>query len=269
MTNSKTLDARLPSAERTGLYVILRPDLTIVDASNAYLRATMTWRETLRGVHMLEAFPDNPDDRDADGVHKLSTSLRKVIEERAPDVMDVQRYDVQDRVSPDGPWVEKYWKVVNYPVYSDQRRKLVRVVHRVVDVTDLVLTERRIAELLQVNHEQERSLKDLLAQLLERHRNLVTARTKLTHSFRCAWQLPDRDLDLPSGVRAVQAHVYLHAGERVPVTGLYRPFHMPGCEALRDPKLFVEGEPLPPCRRCPDVRYLLRDGYNLRKDASR
>ena len=45
-----------------GLYLILSPDLMIVEASGAYLRATMTDRDVITGKHLFEVFPDDPDD---------------------------------------------------------------------------------------------------------------------------------------------------------------------------------------------------------------
>ena len=54
-----------------GLYLVLAPDLRIVAASDAYLRATMTHREDILGRGLFEVFPDNPDDPAATGVRNL------------------------------------------------------------------------------------------------------------------------------------------------------------------------------------------------------
>jgi hypothetical protein len=53
-----------------GAYLILAPDpdFTIFDASDSYLRATMTQREGIVGRPLFEVFPDNPADVGADGV---------------------------------------------------------------------------------------------------------------------------------------------------------------------------------------------------------
>jgi hypothetical protein len=58
-----------------GLYLVLTRDLTIVAASNAYLRATMTERDEITGRHLFDVFPDNPDDPAATGVSNLRASL--------------------------------------------------------------------------------------------------------------------------------------------------------------------------------------------------
>ena len=48
-----------------GLNLVLRPDLSIVAASDAYLRATMTRREEVLGRNIFDVFPDKPADASA------------------------------------------------------------------------------------------------------------------------------------------------------------------------------------------------------------
>jgi two-component system, cell cycle sensor histidine kinase and response regulator CckA len=98
-----------------GLYLVLAPDLTIVAASDAYLRATLTERDNILGRGLFEVLPDNPDDPRATGVHNLRASLERVLRFRRPDAMAVQRYDVR---RPDGAFEEKYWSPLNSPVLS-------------------------------------------------------------------------------------------------------------------------------------------------------
>src|SRR6266702_3822598 len=68
-----------------GLYLVLTPELKIVAASDAYLRATMTEREEILGRDLFDVFPDNPDDSEATGAHNLRASLRRVLQSRAAD----------------------------------------------------------------------------------------------------------------------------------------------------------------------------------------
>lgn len=42
--------------------LVLDPELVIVEASDAYLAATITRREDIVGRHIFDAFPDSPDD---------------------------------------------------------------------------------------------------------------------------------------------------------------------------------------------------------------
>lgn len=84
-----------------GLYLVLAPDLTVVAASDAYLRATMTRREEILGRRLFDIFPANPDDPAATGVRNLRASLDHVRERRAPDAMAVQKYDIRRPESED------------------------------------------------------------------------------------------------------------------------------------------------------------------------
>src|ERR1700753_3580753 len=105
-----------PSAETVkaletapNLYLILSPELRIITASDAYLKATETNRETIRGKHIFEAFPDNPDLPDGDdGVQNINASLQTVLTTKKPDYMRVQRYDVSDIHNP-GKFIPRYW----------------------------------------------------------------------------------------------------------------------------------------------------------------
>lgn len=117
-----------------GLYLVLAPDFTIVAVSDAYLKATMTTREGIVGKRLFEIFPDNPADRNADGVANLRASLERVLAKGAPDTMAIQKYDVR---TPAGIYEEHYWSPINSPVLGVDRR-VEYVIHRVEDVTEFV-----------------------------------------------------------------------------------------------------------------------------------
>ncbi len=71
------MDFKLLFESAPGLFLVLRPDpdFTILGASDAYLRATLTEREKIVGRGLFEVFPDNPDDPDATGTSNLRASL--------------------------------------------------------------------------------------------------------------------------------------------------------------------------------------------------
>ncbi|MBE2283308.1 MAG: PAS domain S-box protein [Prosthecobacter sp.] len=124
-----------------GLYLILRPDFTIVTASDAYLEATMTTREGIIGRGLFEVFPDNPDDPTATGESNLRASLERVLKTGRPDTMAIQKYDVR---RPDGVFEEHYWSPINSPLL-DARRKVHYIIHRVENVTDFVRSKAKEA----------------------------------------------------------------------------------------------------------------------------
>lgn len=139
--NFRGLLEALPDA-----YLALAPDaprFTIVAASDAYLRATMTRRADIIGHGLFEVFPDNPADPHATGVRNLRSSLDEVLRTRAAHVMAVQKYDIR---RPDGTFEERFWQPVNLPVL-DEQQNVVYVIHRVEDVTEKVHARERLATL--------------------------------------------------------------------------------------------------------------------------
>jgi PAS domain S-box-containing protein len=119
-----------------GLYLVLLPDsprFTIVDASDAYLRATLTERAAIVGRALFDVFPDNPADPATD-TRNMRSSLSRVIESSKPDTMAVQRHDLR-RGS--GEFEERHWSPVNSPVLGPDAT-LKFILHSVIDVTGFV-----------------------------------------------------------------------------------------------------------------------------------
>ncbi|QJS08291.1 SpoIIE family protein phosphatase [Streptomyces argyrophyllae] len=117
-------------------YLVLGPDLIIVDVNQAYLEATERTREDLLGRHIFAAFPDNPDDPEADGVRNLNASLHRVLTTSRPDTMGLQKYDIPDMDRP-GVFEERWWSPVNTPVLGPDGQ-VAYIIHRVEDVTPFV-----------------------------------------------------------------------------------------------------------------------------------
>lgn len=122
------------------LYLVLLPDLRIAEASDAYLRATMTTRDKILGRDIFEVFPDDPAEHDADGVANLRASLARVLLHRRPDLMPVQRYPIRRPDCEGGHFEERYWSPLNSPVLRDDS-SLAYIIHRVEDVTERVRLE--------------------------------------------------------------------------------------------------------------------------------
>ncbi len=131
------LDFRLLFEAAPGLFLVLLPnppEFTIVAASDAYLRATMTERDEIVGRGLFDVFPDNPDDANADGMSNLSASLNSVLESRTAQTMAVQKYDIRRPESEGGGFEERYWSPVNSPVFRGAG-EISHIIHRVEDVT--------------------------------------------------------------------------------------------------------------------------------------
>ena len=171
-----------------GLYLVLAPDLRIVAASDAYLRATMTSREAILDRGIFDVFPDNPDDPNASGVSNLRASLERVIATCVVDAMAVQKYDIRRPEADGGGFEERYWSPVNSPVIGPDGA-LLFIIHRVEDVTEFVRlkqlgTERdRIAEELRTKAAQMEAEVFQRAQELQRANQQLRSESELRARF--------------------------------------------------------------------------------------
>ena len=168
-----------------GLYLVLTKSLEIVAASNAYLEATMTSRDSILGRNLFEVFPDNPDDPNATGVRNLHASLRRVVRDKVSDAMAVQKYDIRRPESKGGGFEERYWSPRNSPVLDGQG-EIVYIIHRVEDVTDFVrlkqkgIEQNTLTEQLRDRVEKtEREIYERAQELQEANKQLRTANEEL------------------------------------------------------------------------------------------
>ncbi|HEX9162435.1 MAG TPA: ATP-binding protein [Thermoanaerobaculia bacterium] len=113
---SASPDFRLLFEAVPAAYLVVDPELRIIGATDAYLRATNTVRGKIVGRDLFEVFPDNADN--------LRASIETVLRTAKPDTMPVQKF------------AERYWNPVNTPAIVDGR--VVCIVHALEDVTDLV-----------------------------------------------------------------------------------------------------------------------------------
>jgi PAS domain S-box-containing protein len=149
-----------------GLFLVLQPDdLCIVDASEAYLRATRTRRDDIVGRHLFDVFPDDPGDPNADGVRQLRASLERVKLLGQADAMAVQRYPIPVPAELGGGFEERWASAVNSPVLGPDG-KVISIIHRVEDVTDYVKHRQQAAM------RPEDRLDQMEADILRRSRDL-------------------------------------------------------------------------------------------------
>ncbi|HEY8591558.1 MAG TPA: PAS domain-containing protein [Sphingomicrobium sp.] len=125
--------------------VVMAPDdpvFTIIDANDAYLRATMRRWEDLVGRSMFDAFPANPDQPGADGVPLLLASLKEALASKRPHVMDVVKYDIP---VPSGGFDERWWSATNTPVIGPDG-KVEAIIQHTQDVTDRFRAEQSLRQ---------------------------------------------------------------------------------------------------------------------------
>jgi signal transduction histidine kinase len=158
--NFSTIFQALP-----GNYIILLPDaprFTIAAFNNARAEQTFTRPEHI-GKGIFEAFPDNPDDPQANGVSMLTASLQSVMREKKTHQMALQKYDIRtaDRTA----FEERYWLPRNIPVLDDNGG-IIYIIHHVQDLTAQVFAEQRENAVRQDLFEQT-AFTDELTRLVE------------------------------------------------------------------------------------------------------
>ena len=184
----------------TDLYIILSTDLIILDVNRALEKASMKTKEELIGHYLFEVFPDNPNDKTANGVSNLSKSLQSVLTQKKSHTMAVQKYDIQ---RPDGIFEVRYWSPVNTPVLNSEN-EIEYIIHRVQDVTEYMLLKKendtrdllteglqkkvdemeveiiqRSTEIQKLNFELEKKVKERTETLLKREITLAEQNRKL------------------------------------------------------------------------------------------
>ncbi|WP_249158668.1 ATP-binding protein [Bradyrhizobium tropiciagri] len=162
-----------------GPYLVLTsPDFRIVAVTDAYLRATMTERAMIVGRWLFDVFPDNPDDPAADGVRNLRASLERVVQNRRPDTMSVQKYDIRKPDSEGGGFQEKFWSPRNTPVFG-HNGQIAYIIHRVEDVTEFIQLKRRGAEQDKLTDRLRERTEQMEAEIFMRAREVEAAREQL------------------------------------------------------------------------------------------
>lgn len=116
--------------------LILNPELVVIDMNLAFQRITGRSREELIGTNVFVAFPDNPAEPGATATSNLEESLRRVLDSGRPEIMPLQRYDVEAAGSP-GAFRERYWCPVNVPVRGPDGG-VTFLLHVVEEVSDLI-----------------------------------------------------------------------------------------------------------------------------------
>jgi two-component system sensor kinase FixL len=157
------LDYRAIFDAAPGLYLLLDRNLTIITANQAYCRATMTDAAKIAGRPLFEIFPDNPGDPRADGVRNLKASLERVLRDKQPDAMAVQKYDIRNQA---GDFEERHWSPLNTPVLG-KNGEVAFIIHRVEDVTELVRLENQNEVQSRIARDQQHLIAELRRTLRE------------------------------------------------------------------------------------------------------
>jgi signal transduction histidine kinase len=138
--------------------LVMDTNFTIVTVTDNYLKATMTTRETIIDKYVFDIFPDNPEELLPESTSSLRASLNRVLKNKTVDEMDYIQYDIQRPKSEGGGFEERYWRVINSPIF-DLNNNVTHIIQLVDDVT-------RNKELISSNTKLEKNIK-LLAESYE------------------------------------------------------------------------------------------------------
>lgn len=111
--------------------VMLDTDFVIRAANPAYLRATEREADQVVSVNLFDAFPDNPE---VGSAAPLAASLQRVLRDRRPEHLIVQRYDLVDSSDPTR-FRTRHWAPVCAPIHEGDQ--VVGILMRVDDVSGL------------------------------------------------------------------------------------------------------------------------------------
>lgn len=161
MSHFPDLDYKKLFDEAPGIYLILAPDekFTILGTNKARDIATMRNRNDVIGKGVFEAFPDNPDDPNATGEANLTASLQRVVQNKRPDRMPIQKYDIRRPSEQGGDFEERYWSPLNIPVLNSSGA-IEYIIHQVDDVTELIHSQKETSSQLEFNKELEKEIDD-------------------------------------------------------------------------------------------------------------
>jgi hypothetical protein len=207
--------------------LILRPDFTIMDATEEYLSATLLDRNEAVDQNVFDVFPDNPDDPTASGTSNLRRSLERVLKSGRSDRMPLQRYDVQDRIAGHG-WVEKFWLPRNQPVFGSGSREITHLIHEVTDVTVAVWLQGFIAERSRAVAEQALSLRRMQRDLRRAEVELRAAQRRVRDILRGAGDVEQMD-QLRQELGAPESRRYSTPGMHATEDGIYDAYHHAQC----------------------------------------
>jgi len=136
-------------------------DYTMVAASDQRLRVTMTRRENVIGEPLFKIFDGGgASGPGAEGVGLLRTSLAEVARTGEPQQLKQVSYALRRPDEAGGGYENRYWDVINSPVFDEQGR-VSHIIHQAEDVTETLLEQESVA--LRLRESSERLNAALLA----------------------------------------------------------------------------------------------------------
>jgi PAS domain S-box-containing protein len=132
-------------------------EYTMVAASDQRLQVTMTRREDVIGEPLFKIFNGgDASSADAQGVGLLRTSLAEVARTGEPQRLKRVNYALRRPDEAGGGYENRYWDVINSPVFDEQGR-VSHIIHQAEDVTDSLQEQESTALRLRESGERLRA----------------------------------------------------------------------------------------------------------------
>jgi PAS domain S-box-containing protein len=132
--------------------LLLLPDGTVADNSDAHVQVSLLPRAQAVGRDIFIAYPSAPESQ-----RELFESHEYVRQHLMPHTMPLLRYDLERPAEQGGGTEERYWQITHYPLLDEQGR-LEYILQRPQDVTAQTLATRQASEAAQaLADSQERS----------------------------------------------------------------------------------------------------------------
>ncbi|APR74880.1 Chemotaxis protein methyltransferase CheR [Minicystis rosea] len=159
-------------------YLVVDDGMTMVAASEAFLRSRMVSRDAVIGHKLFEVFPDNPEDPHATGIANLRASIERVFATGKPDTMAVQEYHIRRPEAEGGGFAQRWYSPTNSPVFGAEH-ELKYVIHRGEDVTDFILLKQEEDAQHKVAEEQRSRAERMEAEVYVRAQDIQRANADL------------------------------------------------------------------------------------------
>lgn len=95
------------------LYMVMNPELTIVDATDSYLKAVSGVRGQLIGRNILEVLKTNANLSHQEAKIQLEKALQDVLSLKTPQSLPVSRFDIE---TAQGQYSERFWETRLWPI---------------------------------------------------------------------------------------------------------------------------------------------------------
>jgi PAS domain S-box-containing protein len=130
-------------------YLLLAPDGTVVDNTDAHVAVSLLPREQAQGQNIFAAYPSA-----AESQRDLAESHEYVRRHLTPHTMPLLRYDLERPAALGGGTEERYWEVTHFPIL-DESGELRYILQRPQDVTAKHLATQQAAKAKRVLEEME------------------------------------------------------------------------------------------------------------------